>query len=365
MTPRSVVGIFTGIGVLFIPIGIAIINASGGVVEVEVAGNDYSGACCASNCGALQSYSQVDKNPCNVSIVIPRDMQPPIYAYYRLGNFYQNHRRYVSSRSARQLKGNDVSQKDLLSSCNEADTPHHVFHDGVRDDPAYHINPCGLIAWSLFNDTFALRTPSGDHVALDEESIAWASDIEGKYANNANGSTGQNFPPFAYERTRTCAELPTAALTAKCVAADVPHAGWCFPGSGYCAEDQHFMVWMRCAGLPNFRKLYAVIRTPLPAGTYTVTVSNGVAGAGGQTNPHTGLPQQFLYPVSNFGAQKSFVLSTSSWVGGRNLFLGYAYVIAGVVFVCLALCFFVKYRAAPREPGTAPYVTWCAEKTTK
>lgn len=32
-------------------------------------------------------------------------MKPPIYVYYELDNYYQNHRRYVKSRSSLQLLG--------------------------------------------------------------------------------------------------------------------------------------------------------------------------------------------------------------------------------------------------------------------
>jgi hypothetical protein len=38
-------------------------------------------------------------------------------------------------------------------------------------------------------------------------------------------------------------------------------------------SDPHFMVWMKVAGLPNFRKLYGIINQELVPGTYTVTVN--------------------------------------------------------------------------------------------
>ena len=57
----------------------------------------------------------------------------------------------------------------------------------------------------------------------------------------------------------------TAEQLAACTAANSEgkSAGWCFPGSGFCVEDERFMVWMRTAGLPTFRKTYAIINTPI------------------------------------------------------------------------------------------------------
>ena len=36
---------------------------------------------------------------------VGEDVPGPVYVYYELENFYQNHRRYVQSRSASQLEG--------------------------------------------------------------------------------------------------------------------------------------------------------------------------------------------------------------------------------------------------------------------
>lgn len=112
----------------------------------------------------------------------------------------------------------------------------------------------------------------------------------------------------------TCADLPEQRQRDACVAAAVPEAGWCYPGSGYCVEDEHFMVWMRTAARPNFRKLYASISTDLEVGTYTVSVSNGVLRDGypGYYNPWLSsdhysesstapVPQSFLWPSHPFG----------------------------------------------------------------
>ena len=39
---------------------------------------------------------------------------------------------------------------------------------------------------------------------------------------------------------------------------------------------EHFVVWMRTAGLPDFRKLWGKIESDLSAGDYNLTISNSI-----------------------------------------------------------------------------------------
>ena len=45
------------------------------------------------------------------------------------------------------------------------------------------------------------------------------------------------------------------------------------------------------------------------------------------------------FPVKDFGGKKQFVLTTPSWIGGKNPFLGIAYIVVG----CLCLIFGVIF----------------------
>ena len=42
------------------------------------------------------------------------------------------------------------------------------------------------------------------------------------------------------------------------------------------------------------------------------------------------------------------VISTVSWLGGKNDFLGYAYIAVGSICIVLALAFLVKHIVSPR-----------------
>lgn len=43
--------------------------------------------------------------------------------------------------------------------------------------------PCGLVAKSFFNDTFKLYGSGGKQITIDEDKIAWSSDVEFKFKN--------------------------------------------------------------------------------------------------------------------------------------------------------------------------------------
>jgi hypothetical protein len=47
-------------------------------------------------------------------------------------------------------------------------------------------NPCGLIAYTVFNDTFNLYDPSNNLLAISAKGIAWPTDIERYQAVDTN-----------------------------------------------------------------------------------------------------------------------------------------------------------------------------------
>jgi hypothetical protein len=87
---------------------------------------------------------------------------------------------------------------------------------------------------------------------------------------------------------------------------------------------------MRTAALPTFRKLYGRIYFDLKENdTITVRLNNN-------------------YNTYSFGGKKKLVLSTATWLGGKNDFLGFAYLIVGGLCIFLAFAFTLLYFVKPR-----------------
>jgi len=271
-----------------------------------------------------QRYDDRCGPTCRIDMTIPNDMTGPVFFYYSLTNFYQNHRRYVKSRADDQLSGakiDDYSPCDPLST-----TPNGV-----------GIYPCGLIANSMFNDTFQFaRTTNGVTTPLQngsdwtDKGIAWQSDLDKKFSDPGE-IPGMPGSVLGYSQI-------TRNLTAGFVVGAVGIGNNETFGAGI--RDEHFVVWMRTAGLPTFKKLWA----KFPAGFK----QNDIVSVYIVNN----------YKTSDFSGQKALVLSTTSWIGGKNDFLGIAYLTVGCLCVLLGLIFLIKHLVSPRPLGDMHYLNW-------
>lgn len=348
LTPWWVIGTFAVVGVIFVVLGSVLKAASDGVVEYTVkydgkdVGHSCAGVCygTSDDCPAQPTADERERNccglrTCTLSIKTTKVMKAPVYVYYELDNFYQNHRQYVKSRADKQLQGETGA---ALTGCEPLTVD--------PSDEGMMLVPCGLIANSLFNDTFTLTTPE---YTMNETGIAWKSDLSAKFANTReyNNAVEQGAePPNAANCTAnrwgglTCA-CPTGMTKCnKYLYQSYPHISKTIKQEG--VQNEHFVVWMRTAGLPKFRKLYGIIHTDIAAGTKLDF----------QTDAR--------FPVQPFGGTKSLVISTTSWFGGKNPFLGIAYTVVGSVCLVLAAAFFAKHRMNPRVLGDTSYLQWGA-----
>lgn len=97
----------------------------------------------------------------NNSSTSPASIRAPVFMYYRLSNFYQNHRRYVKSFDSTQLLaarpiaagtgggvgGVAASSATYLGNCAPLDTP----DSSSSSNKIAQYYPCGLIANSMFS----------------------------------------------------------------------------------------------------------------------------------------------------------------------------------------------------------------------
>ncbi|GMG49110.1 unnamed protein product [Ambrosiozyma monospora] len=313
LVPRVVLPMLLLVAIVCVPIGIGFMYATYNIQLLEI---DYS------KCEKLasDSYDDIpgkyttyhfknnkkssiqwkfnndtdnDSATCTLKFDIPGDIKDTIYLYYKLTNFYQNHRKYVDSYDWNQLRGEAVGKDDLSNKCSPMN---------VRDNKVVY--PCGLVANSLFNDTIndPVDTSSKSSYTFDSTGIAWGSDLS-KY-KKSQYDTDDIVPPENWMKKypKGYADSDLEAL----------------------AKDERFMNWMKTAALPSFYKLYGKNKETFKKGTYEMDI-------------------ELNYPVSIFGGSKSIAFSTSSVIGGRHMGLGICFIIVGGIAVVFMLIFLVKH----------------------
>ncbi|PNS19974.1 Meiotically up-regulated protein 89 protein [Sphaceloma murrayae] len=365
LTPKTVLPLFFAVGVIFAPIGGLLLYASAQVQQIKITYQDCTntdpaiGAPLGSFApipsqhyslsfknstpsaelprwsrsetstifgvggASVPNYSNVTTPVCLLQFYIPDEIGPPVFFYYQMTNFYQNHRRYVKSFDRSQLSGQFRSNDSIAGSdC-----------DPLRVDPETNKTyyPCGLIANSLFNDTFS--SPVKLNVAGDNannetydmvnKGIAWTSDRD-LYGRTAY-TPDQVVPPvnwrYKYPRYDDT-QFPIPNLQ----------------------EMEEFQVWMRTAGLPVFSKLARRNDTaPMSVGRYEVRIED-------------------FFPVTIYDGTKSILISTRTVMGGQNPFLGIAYVVVAGVCVVMGALFLATHLIKPRKLGDHSYLTWSSDQ---
>ncbi|KAI7897015.1 ligand-effect modulator 3 family [Mucor mucedo] len=239
-------------------------------------------------------------------------MKGPVFMYYRLTNFYQNHRQYIKNFDFDQFLGDRVGSATLRTNCD----PLAYSSDGKV------IYPCGLIANSMFNDT-ASNLTSVDATGTYEmttKGIAWPTDK-------------QKYGPTKYQ-----------------ISEIVPPPNWAlrYPNGQYTEEfpppdlstQDRFMVWMHVAALPDFRKIWARNDDQdLPAGRWRVSIDMN-------------------FDTLQYGGTKWLVLSTTTALGGRNPYLGIAFMSIGALCIVLGILFTLRHLIKPRKLGDESYLSW-------
>ena len=128
---------FLVFGVIFLTLGIVLVEFSKDIQEVSIQYHD----------------TWKGKTSWTINFSVDKKMDGIVYVYYELDNFYQNHRRYVKSRDYYQLKGDIRSYSDI-SDCDpimkNSDLYATKSYGGTTLTSSDVANPCGLIAKKFF-----------------------------------------------------------------------------------------------------------------------------------------------------------------------------------------------------------------------
>jgi len=120
-------------------------------------------------------------------------------------------------------------------------------------------------------------------------------------------------------------------------------------------ESGHFINWMHIAGLSTFQKLYGKLR-PTPGADKTTVHDTIRLTIYSRTRLESGLNSE------TDTIRKSVVLSTKSWLGGRNMNLAYAYFVTGGICLLCAFYFTYCYCRYPRTTGDIRDLDWVKHK---
>jgi len=270
-------------------------------------------------CGELHKRN-FDSPPtciCKTLLEVETDVDDNVFLYYKLDNFYQNHRRMMASRDEIQL---------LAQTESDIQNPQKTCYiNGAPSDVAEF--PCGAVANSFFNDTFFIYNDDFDNVydkvtdpatdawKMSGKDIAWMTDKVQKFDSNSivkdkakNNEIIENVKkPKNWQINVT--DLGTERDLYYRQASGT---------SGLGLKNEDFIVWMRVAGLVDFRKFYRIVTQQVTKGTKTVLIFNN-------------------FNVDKFNGKKAIVLATANWVGGDNTFLGGVYCATGCFSFIMAI----------------------------
>ena len=226
---------------------------------------------------------------CRIPFKIEKTLKEPVYIYYKLENFYLNHRTLVESKSWKELRGEETNTEDdcknsyLMSEMFSKNSPYYINHWNHTFSENDISSPCGLLGRSFFNDTYNITFPNGTCIKINEYNIS-----------------------NEYLKTKFFKRR-----------ADYQNRQWID------VENEHFINWMNIETFHNFKKLWGKIDFDLKPGNYNLIISNN-------------------YDIKKYDADKYFCISNTNAFGINNLF-GYFFISIGIYLMIVILILWVKY----------------------
>lgn len=266
ITHHSYVIVFTSFALIFIIFGTILILNNYNINSVSI---EYGNIC------------QLNTS-CFINFTLKAPMDFPFSINYEIDGLFQSHYYSIHSRSDEQLEGVYV-RYDNMKRCSP--------FRSINDDPSPNnwILPCGVQAYSIFNDSFEIvglqpfLEPSTPQDGIDPSPL------------NSNYQTGNKWLDNA---------TPKTGLTLR-----------------------RLGIWMDTAPFKHFRRIWGITENSLgslPAGDYTIKIQNN-------------------YNISSIGGKKYVVLVPKISSFPSSTFLGIIFISSGVIMqIGVVAAFFLK-----------------------
>jgi len=355
-TPKCVAVTLLILGITCLAIGISCRAIEGSVSEYPPGGpytyfdkklllakDGVKKSCPCTDHDRCAGQSSGDVRPCLVTFEVPEDLKGPVYFYYTLTNFYQNNRRVAYSHSALQSRGEEDMAKWATDGTGFAGcAPYERYKTTVgKEEVNIYYYPCGLLARSMFNDTFTLRKVG----AMGNEVVPW--EIKGIARASSGGVNGRNKPETHEWHRANCYRFPGGNKD-QLAMAGYHEAMYGFTGTEkgrfdcwHNVSDEAYQVWTRPAARPDFWKLHRNIPF-LGKGKYELEIG-------------------LNFPVANFSGTKGFYFTNATPMGASRPLLSALYIAVGAVMLAAALAFGILLVANP-GPLTKPVVAYAPVK---
>lgn len=247
------------------------------------------------------------------TITINEKISKPVYVYYHLTKFWQNHFLYVRSISENQLYDWDM---DDVAECKGTG----FGGDLAKNNDGKIIVPCGLQGWSHFNDVINVTIKSSSNSTKCENCLTYeniALKIDKERLKSFNSDPGDGFTNTVDNQTWN---------------------GHPVRGETYIPDlrtSEPLMVWMRYAPTSSFNKIHSIIHHDLDKGDVVeLSITN-------RFNNHI------------YNGKKELIFTEAGSFGGKHTFLSIMFILAGalpfstVIMILIAHVYIAKKNNSP------------------
>jgi len=293
---KNLLYMYLGLTVILAAVGAVLVASHVQVVETERVRYDNVDGC------RLNQTDGSSARDCVIPLTFTEEAKAPIYFYYGIDGLFQGSRTYVDSISFEQLRGEYDESGDNTGTCEPRVTPNPLMPNVIDAvQPNGVLLPCGLVPWSIFNDTIQIYRDEQlqQPLQVTTDDIIFDYELEDVFVP---GSAEDGYTPAV---------------------------------SDFITSTK-FINWVRLSVFPIFQKPLFRIEETLPAGTYFVSIDPA-------------------FPVEIFDGKKFVYATTLSFLNtGKSMFLLIAYFVFAGLCLCMAIWIVIEMKLESKRPNNMP-----------